>query len=75
MKKLSKIYEEILDEDLEYAHSDTKGEEDDEFKIGCETSVVPFNTELSEGEDEELSEDDLGIHNDHYNDNYDGYSY
>jgi hypothetical protein len=75
MKKLLKIYQEIK-EDLEYAHSTTEGEEDDQYTLGCETSVVPFTTELSEGEEDEVNEeDDLGIHNPHYNDNYDGYSH
>lgn len=39
MKKLNKIYKEILTEDLEYAHSNTKGEEDDEYQIGMVKEV------------------------------------
>jgi len=57
MKRLTKIYEELLDEDLEYAKTDTEGEEDDEYTIGCDTSVVPFNTDLpplKEGENRKI---------------------
>jgi hypothetical protein len=51
MKKLNKIYKELLSEDLEYAKSDTEGVEDDEFTIGTDTSVVPFNSTIAEGYD------------------------
>jgi len=48
MKKLNKIYKEILTEDLEYTHSNTKGEEDDEYQIGMvkeeyDMSTLRFN--------------------------------
>ena len=34
MKKLNKIYKEILNEDLTYSSASTTGEEDDEYEIG-----------------------------------------
>ena len=44
MKKLKKIFEELLDEDLTYSHASTEGVEDDEYEIG---KILP------EGEDED----------------------
>jgi len=37
MKKLSKIYQEIINEDLEYAHVTDAGPESDYFEIGAES--------------------------------------